>query len=158
MDCLRLFTKEDVLDGDEKPVRGRGDPWGRLGPFPSVPVVPGLWAVPSPSCLCRLPPTDVLPLQSQDEVHKKIQHPEVPQDPGAPYPSGRGMGTGTGGCCVGEADGFLQTPLCPLGSLTCSSRPETLLRGQDTKQQTHHVRQLPAEGPGPPGVRLSELQ
>lgn len=24
MDCLRLFTKEDVLDGDEKPVRGTG--------------------------------------------------------------------------------------------------------------------------------------
>lgn len=21
MDCMRLFTKEDVLDGDEKPVR-----------------------------------------------------------------------------------------------------------------------------------------
>lgn len=37
MDCLRLFTKEDVLDGDEKPVWGVG--WGhrelhgcRMGP------------------------------------------------------------------------------------------------------------------------------
>lgn len=107
MDCLRLFTKEDVLDGDEKPVRGRGAPWGRPGPFPSELVFPGLWAVPSPSCLCCLPPTDVLSLQSQDKVHKKIQHPEVPQDPGASYPLGRGMGSGA---VVGGEMGYCRLP------------------------------------------------
>ncbi|NWR25151.1 UBP2 hydrolase, partial [Emberiza fucata] len=42
MDCLRLFTKGGVLDGDEKPA----------GPFPSVLVLRGGWAAPSPSCLC----------------------------------------------------------------------------------------------------------
>lgn len=92
-----------------------GAPWGRLGPFRSVLVLPGLWAVPSPSCLCCLPPADVLSLQSQDKVHKKIQHPEVPQDPGASYPLGRGMGTGA---VVGGRDGLLQAPLCVFGSLT----------------------------------------
>lgn len=45
MDCLRLFTKEDVLDGDEKPVlgEGQGGCWACLGaaraPFPP----PLLW-------------------------------------------------------------------------------------------------------------------
>lgn len=59
MDCLRLFTKEDVLDGDEKPVQGRGAPWGRLGPFPSMPVLPGLWAQcpHPPACAVCLPQT-----------------------------------------------------------------------------------------------------
>lgn len=50
MDCLRLFTKEDVLDGDEKPVwgMGHGGRWACLGagwaPFPPMPVLPGLMA------------------------------------------------------------------------------------------------------------------
>lgn len=46
MDCLRLFTKEDVLDGDEKPVWGvgQGDGGACLGAD---------WA-PFPPCLCCL--------------------------------------------------------------------------------------------------------
>lgn len=90
MDCLRLFTKEDVLDGDEKPVRGMGL-GARGGDF-------GEQAEPSPRCLRHLLPADLLPLQGQDEVHKEIQHPEVPQDPGAPYPLRRG-------CCWREVFG-----------------------------------------------------
>lgn len=71
------------------------------------------WPLPSPSCSCCLSPTDMLSLQSQDEVHKEIQHPEVPQDPGASYPSSRGKGTGgTGGVGWG-AGSSLQAPLCP---------------------------------------------
>lgn len=28
----------------------------------------------------------MLPLQSQDEMHQEVQHPEVPKDPGVTYP------------------------------------------------------------------------
>lgn len=124
MDCLRLFTKEDVLDGDEKPVRGlgHGDRWACLGtgwaPFPPHLCCQdcGLnawwdWPLFSPCCLCCLSPTDMLSLQSQDKMHKEIQHPEVPQDPRSSYPSSRGMGQGLvpGGAC-----GSSWAPLCPL--------------------------------------------
>ena len=121
MDCLRLFTKEDVLDGDEKPVRGMGAGGLALvqaGPL-SLPCLCcqdcGLgaqwgWPLLSPSCLCCLSPTDMLSLQSQDKVHKEIQHPEVPQDPGASYPSGGGTGPGGAG---GGAGGSSWAPLCP---------------------------------------------
>ena len=85
MDCLRLFTKEDVLDGDEKPVRdtGHGGVWACLSagwaPFPPCLccqdcglVARWSWPLPSPSCLCCLSPTDMMSLRSQDEVHKEI--------------------------------------------------------------------------------------
>lgn len=136
--------------------KGQGGSLGQAGPLAlRACVARTVGSVPSPSCLCRLPPADMLSLQSQEEVHKKIQHPEVSQDPGASYPLGRGMGTGSVG--GGGRWAIAGSPLS-LGSLMGPSRPEALLRGQDTKQQTHHLRQLPAEGPGPPGICLAELQ
>lgn len=135
---------------------GQGGSLGQAGPLAlRACVARTVGSVPSPSCLCRLPPADMLSLQSQEEVHKKIQHPEVPQDPGASYPLGRGMGTE--GVVGGRQMGYCRLPFVPW-LLDGTLRPEALLRGQDTKQQTHHLRQLPAEGPGPPRIRLAELQ
>lgn len=91
-----------------------GLPW-QAGPLPLCACVARTVGSALTLLLVLFSPTDVLSLQSQDKVHKKIQHPEVPQDPGASYPSGRGMGTGA---VVGGRGGLLQAPLCPFGSLT----------------------------------------
>lgn len=63
---------------------------------------------------CSLP-ADVLSLQSQDAMHQEIQHPEVPQDPGAPYPFV--LINGVGGAAAGWQL-FAGSPLLPT-SLTC---------------------------------------
>lgn len=73
------------------------------------------WPLFSPSCLCCLSPTDMLSLQSQDKVHKEIQHPEVPKDPGASYPSAGGTGQGL---VPGRGRWFLMGSSLSLGSLT----------------------------------------
>lgn len=75
-DCLRLFTKEDVLDGEERPVRSVCFPF--IKTFRWLPVQ-RLTAV-------SLPPADVQQMQSQKEMHQKVQHSEVPSDPRASYP------------------------------------------------------------------------
>lgn len=88
MDCMRLFTKEDILDGDEKPVSHSSvteQPPSRCligeGP-PSLPTSgPKLFLA---SFVSRL--LDLLPLPSQKTMHKEVLCPEVPKDLGAPYP------------------------------------------------------------------------
>ncbi|CAG06465.1 unnamed protein product, partial [Tetraodon nigroviridis] len=74
MDCMRLFTKEDILDGDEKPVRSTATDASRLFPVAVV------------TALTLLLFTDVLQVQSPAEMHQEVHHTEVPQDPGAAYP------------------------------------------------------------------------
>lgn len=165
MDCLRLFTKEDVLDGDEKPVggvrlgeRGGGLPRCRLGPFPSMPVLSELrvWSSLCPhSCLCLF-------VSNRHVVAAK---------PGrGAQRNSTSRSSPRSWCFVsfGQRDSargywwggrqFLTGSPSNLGSLTQLPRPEALLRGQDTNKQAHHFRQLPAEGSGPPGVCLTELQ
>lgn len=85
---MRLFTKEDVLDGDEKPV----SPLTRQQEcFPECPPLAPLprgaggtrLPLPVPSTLSL---SDVLSLPSPETLYQEVLHPEVPKDLGAPYP------------------------------------------------------------------------
>ncbi|XP_043357009.1 ubiquitin carboxyl-terminal hydrolase 2 isoform X2 [Dermochelys coriacea] len=80
-----------------------------------------------------LSPPDMLPLQNQDEVHKEVQHPEVPKDPGASSEALlRGQdtnqqahhlhqlpaeGPGPAGVCRTELQSCHLQPVCRLKSL-----------------------------------------
>lgn len=87
-----------------------GLPW-QAGPLPLCACVARTVGSALTLLLVLFSPTDVLSLQSQDKVHKKIQHPEVPQDPGASYPLGRGMGQGL---LWGAEVGYCRLPFVPL--------------------------------------------
>lgn len=67
--------------------RWASQPWAglALGLFILIPY-PGSAVCPSASSLTGPVSPDMLSLQGPDEVHQEVQHPEVPQDPGAPYP------------------------------------------------------------------------
>lgn len=86
MDCMRLFTKEDVLDGDEKPVShptgpGSGGFSGKAPPWQLQPGSPR-----RPRQLCPPFLSDLLSLPRQETVCEEVLHPEVPQGLGAAYP------------------------------------------------------------------------
>lgn len=93
MDCMRLFTKEDVLDGDEKPVShlprqrkliSQSPLGGRLA-RELLDLAVDLSVSPCQPCLSCF--SDVLSLPSQKTLYKEVLRPEVPKDLGAPYPS-----------------------------------------------------------------------
>lgn len=95
MDCMRLFTKEDILDGDEKPVSHFSTlattcfQDSSLGVLLSIayPTRELLASAHTGPCkLCLLCLSDMLPLQNQKTMHKEVLYPEVPKDLGAPYP------------------------------------------------------------------------
>lgn len=71
-DCLRLFTQEDMLDGEERPVRSLQR---RVASAPVDRVTDYRF------CL-----SDVLQVQKQKEMHQTLEHPEVPSHPRAAYP------------------------------------------------------------------------
>uniref|UniRef100_A0A8D1M5B1 Ubiquitin carboxyl-terminal hydrolase 2 n=1 Tax=Sus scrofa TaxID=9823 RepID=A0A8D1M5B1_PIG len=90
MDCMRLFTKEDVLDGDEKPVShlprqreliSQSPLGGRLARELLDSAV-DLSVSPCQPCLSCF--SDVLSLPSQKTLYKEVLRPEVPKDLGAP--------------------------------------------------------------------------
>ena len=78
-DCLRLFTKEDVLDGEERPVRGftclhRDD------------IIHGLQKQHLTAHTSSASVSDVQQMQGQKKMHQEVQHSEVPSDSCSPYP------------------------------------------------------------------------
>lgn len=83
-DCLRLFTKEDVLDGEERPVRSLHTPRSFVKRRYIVWIIQRQYL--TALSVFDLSLSDVQQMQNQKKMHQKIQHSEVPSDPRDSYP------------------------------------------------------------------------